>query len=334
MSDEPKHTNQTNEILHSSALIKSLDKRRTQPNGLINTRQSQRSFPRLPAPIVQRFGLLEQIQSRYGVSNNSSGTGTELTFATRSPKTTAEQTNIFTSEAPIKQPGTSTPSSASNQTPTGKFRISRKAVPLESDSFSSKADSKPLSSPTQPSNRETFPSESSIILPKRISNKETKTSARSSEIPSNSQDVLTSREIPPQVDASNISKTTNKSPLIMRKDTTENLEEEPQKQPMLRAKPLANNIQAQTQTFSSTPAEANSPLVLRKDTTENLEEEIQKQPMLRAKPLANNIQAQTQTFSSTQAEANSPLVLRKATTISQDSSLKKPIDLFHKYFVI
>ncbi|MDB9327569.1 hypothetical protein PN435_15610 [Nodularia spumigena CS-590/02] len=286
MLNKPNHTTQTNEILQSSALIQRLDKRRTQPIGLINTSQSERSLPRLPATIVQRFDLLEQIQTRYGVNNNSSGTGTELTFATPSPKTAGEQTNTFTSEAASfstrrsanAQPGTSTLSSTSNQAPTAKFRISRKAVPLESESFPSKGGSEPLSSSTQPSNQETFPSDSSMIRLKRISNNDTKTLARNSEIPSNSQDLLTAREIPLKVDASTSPKATNKSPLVMLKATTEHLEEEIQRQPYLLAQPLANNIPSSTQTFSSTQAEANNPLVLRKNTTENLEEEIQRQP--------------------------------------------------------
>ncbi len=328
MSNEPKHTAQTNEILQSSALIQRLDRRSSQPIGLINTRQSQGGLPRLPATIVQRFDLLEQIQTRYGVNNNSSGTGTELTFATPSPKTAGEQTNTFTSEAASfstrrsanTQPGTSTLSSTSNQAPTATFRISRKAVPLESESFPSKGGSEPLSSSTQPSNEETFPSDSSMIRLKRISNKDTKISAINSEIPSNSQDLLTAREIPLKVDASASPKVINKSPLVMRKDTAENLEEEIQQQPYLLAQPLVNKIQSPTQTFSSAQAEANNPLVLRKDTTENLEEEIQRQPYLLAQPLANNIQSPTQTFSLASDEANTPLVLRKATTISQDGS--------------
>ncbi|MBW4423090.1 MAG: hypothetical protein KME50_01135 [Nostoc desertorum CM1-VF14] len=275
MSNKPNHTTQTNEILQSSALIQRLDKRRTQPIGLINTSQSGRSLPRLPATIVQRFDLLEQIQTRYGVNNNSSGSGTELTFATPSPKTAGEQPNTFASEtasfstrrSASTQPGTSTLSSTSNQAPTAKFRISRKAVPLESESFPSKGGSEPLSSLTQPSNQETLPSDSSMIRLKRISNNDTKTSARNSEIPSNSQDLLTAREIPPKVDASTSPKATNKLPLVMRKATAENLEEEIQQQPYLLAQPLANKIQSPTQTFSSTQAEANNPLVLRKDTT-------------------------------------------------------------------
>ncbi|MEH1969566.1 hypothetical protein, partial [Nostoc sp.] len=250
MSNKPNHPTQINEILQSSALIQRLDKRRTQPIGLINTSQSERSLPRLPATIVQRFDLLEQIQTRYGVNNNSLGTGTELTFATPSPKTAGEQTNTFTSEAASfstrrsanTQPGTSTLSSTSNQAPTAKFRISRKAVPWESESFPSKGGSEPLSSSTQPSNQETFPSDSSMIRLKRISNNDTKTSAINSEIPSNSQDLLTAREIPLKVDAATSPKATNKSPLVMRKATTENLEEEIQQQPYLLAQPLANKI--------------------------------------------------------------------------------------------
>ncbi|MBD2358706.1 hypothetical protein H6G41_29620 [Tolypothrix sp. FACHB-123] len=331
MSDEPKHTTQTNEILQSSALIQRLDRRRTQPSGLINTSQSQRSSPRLPATMVQRFALLEQIQTRYGVSNNSSGTGTELMFISPLPKTTGEQVNTFTSEAASlspkgsanTQPGTSTLSSTSNQAPTAKFRISRKAVPLEYESFPSKGASEPLSSSTQPSNEETFPSDSSMIPLKRISNNDTKTSAINSEIPSNSQDLLTAREIPLQVDASTSPKALGNSSLVMRKATNENLEEEIQRQPILRAKPLANNIQSPTQIFSSAPAEANSPLVLRKATNENLEEEIQRQPILRAKPLANNIQSPTQIFSSAPDEANSPLVLRKATNENLEEEIQR-----------
>jgi hypothetical protein len=283
--------------------------------------------------MVQRFALLEQIQTRYGVNNNSTGTGTELTFATPSPKTVGEQANTFTSEAAMPaasfvnaQPGTSIPSSSSNQAPTAKFRISRKAVPLESESFPAKADSEPLSSPTQPiqpGDRETLPSDSSMILPKRISDEHTKTSARNSEIPSNSQDLLTAREIPLQVDASTSPQATKKSPLVIRKDTTENLEEEIQPQPILRAKPLANNIPSPTQAFSPAQAETNTPLVLRKDTTENLEEEIQPQPILRAKPLANNIPSPTQAFSPAQAEANTPLVLRKATTENLEEEIQR-----------
>ena len=276
MSDKPNHITQTNEILQSSALIQRLDRRRTQPIGLINTSQSQRSLPRLPATMVRRFALLDQIQTRYGVNNNSSGTGTELMFATPSSKTTGEQTNTFTSEAAMPsasfanaQSGTSTLSSTSNQAPTAKFRISRKAVPLESESFPSKASSEPLSSPTQ----------------------------------------LT-------------------SPLVMRKDTTENLEEEIQQQPILRAKPLSNNISSPTQAFSSTQAQADTPLVLRKATTENLEEESQQQPMLRAKPLENNISSPTQAFSSTQAEANKPFVLRKATTENLEEEIQRQPEQF------
>jgi len=275
MSNKPNHTAQTNEILQSSALIQRLDRRRTKPIGLINTSQSERSLPRLPATIVQRFDLLKQIQTRYGVNNNSSGSGTELTFATPSPKTVGEQTNTFTSEAASfstrrsanAQPGTSTLSSTSNQAPTAKFRISRKAVPLESESFPSKGGSETLSSSTQPSNQETFPSDSSMIRLKRISNNDTKTSARNSEIPSNSQDLLTAREIPLKVDAATSPKAANKSPLVMRKATTENLEEEIQQQPYFLAQPLANKIQSPTQTVSSTQAEGNNPLVLRKDAT-------------------------------------------------------------------
>ncbi len=120
--------------------------------------------------------------------------------------------------------------------------------------------------PTPPSNQEKFPSDSSMILPKRISNEDTQTSAINSEIPSNSQDLLTAREIPLQVDASTSPQATNKSPLVMRKDTTENLESEIQQQPIVRAKPLANNMPSPTQAFSSAQAEANTPLVLRKAT--------------------------------------------------------------------
>ena len=231
MSDELKHTTQTNEILKSNPLIQRLDTRRTQPGGLINTRQSQRILPRLPGKMVQRFALLEQIQTRYGVSNNGSGTGTELTFATPSLKTTGEQTNTFTSQSAIRQPGTSTLGSGGNPVPTAKFRISRKAVPWESESFPSQAGSEPLSSPTPPSNQEALPPESSMILPKRISNEDTKTSARNSEIPSNSQGLLTAREIPLQVGASASPQATNNTSLVRLKDTTENLEEEIQPQP-------------------------------------------------------------------------------------------------------
>jgi hypothetical protein len=160
-----------------------------------------------------------------------------------------------------------------------------------------------------------------MILFKRISNEDTKTSAINSKIPSNSQDLLTGREISFQVDASTSPKAMSNSSLVMRKATNENLEAEIPQQPILRAKPLANNIQSPTQIFSSAQAEANTSLVMRKATTENLEEEIQRQPYLLAQPLANKIQSPTQTFSSAPDEANTPLVLRKATNENLEAEI-------------
>jgi hypothetical protein len=263
MSDEPNDTTPTTEIIPSSNLIQRLDRRHNHPLGLINTRQSPSSLLQLPV-MLQRSALLQQIQTRYGVSDRSSGTGTELPFANSSPKTTGEQTSMFTSEAPMPaasfandRSATSTLSATSNQAPTAKFRISRRAVPSGSESFPSNASSHPLSSPTQLT--------SPLVLQKATS--------ENLEQDDRSQPMLrakpsTNNIFSPTQTFSSVAVEAN-APLVLRKDATESLDRESQPEPMLRAKPLTNNISSPIKTFSSVKVEANTPLVLRKETTIN-----------------------------------------------------------------
>ena len=307
MSDKVKNTSQINEILQSSALIQRLDKRRSQPIGLINTRQSPSSSSGLPATIVQRFGWLEQIQTRYGVSNNSTQTGTELTFASPSSKSTGEQTNTFTSEASIAQPRTSTTttqSSASSQAPNAKFRISRKVVPFGSESLPSKSNEIPLQIDTSTSPQAT--NTSPLIMRKATSE------TLETEIPQ--QPILRDKPLENKIQSSTQAFSSAKAeaniPLVMRKATTISQNSSPQN-PMVSAKgSQQTSLKRDLPTEISGPLvksqssslivqrqpETNIPLVMRKATTENLEEESQQQPeqLAVAKEISSSITSKPQ----------------------------------------
>ncbi|MGA7932536.1 MAG: hypothetical protein WCA35_03060, partial [Kovacikia sp.] len=136
MPDESSEiTANTDEVVQASSLLQRLDRRRTQPIGLADVRQFQPSSSRLPMAIAQRFALLDQLQTRYGVQERGAATtSTELSLSTPSQKAGGERTHSFTSQAPISRSAVSTTSSAGQSSSPQMFRVSRKAIPLPTNS--------------------------------------------------------------------------------------------------------------------------------------------------------------------------------------------------------
>lgn len=261
-----------------------LDQRRTQPVGLVDGHRFQSRSARLPKTIVQRFALLDQLQTRYGVRDHDSGTSRELTFATLSLSTAAEQSNTFTSveaiatQAPITTP--SVTSAGGHSPPAQTFRVSRKAVP-----FASQSDL-----PSTTSAKQEFPQMSSLGKHSAIAH----SSASSSQLHTVQNLVA------------NPGTVTKSSPVvILRKEINNHTTE-------LSASDSATSSHLKDlSTIDETPQQeaistnsANTPLVLQKATTEQ-SEEIQQQPILTAKPLTSD----------------APLVLRKAIPVRQDTPL-------------
>lgn len=70
----------TNQLSKGSSLIQRLDRRWTQPVGLVDGQRFQTASTRVPNAILQRSTFIDQLQTRYGVHEDM-GTGTDLTFA-------------------------------------------------------------------------------------------------------------------------------------------------------------------------------------------------------------------------------------------------------------
>lgn len=123
---------QNPEFLQSLVLIQYLDQRRTQPVGVVNTRQFQFRFLRISAAITQRFILLNQLRSRYGIADDHAFANTDLTLAMSSQPSIEMQSNTLSQ---VTQSVANLPKLATvtaNSQPTENFRISRKLIlPLD-----------------------------------------------------------------------------------------------------------------------------------------------------------------------------------------------------------
>jgi hypothetical protein len=113
----------------SSPLIQRLDRRRTKLIGVIDKRPVQLQAVQLPRPIGLRFVLLNQLQNRYFRHDLTEAPGVELVLAhSASMLPPEESTDMLAKSSTVsaENPG--------NALPVGKFRISRKTVPLTAKS--------------------------------------------------------------------------------------------------------------------------------------------------------------------------------------------------------
>ena len=130
----PQAAAQTHQSLQSSLLSQRLNRRRTEPLGVINLRQFQNQYVGLPGWIAQRSALLNQLQTRHNSREDELGESARRVFLTLPQGASAEPAPNFPplaqsfaaraeSAAPVKR-------SASVPLPTEKFRVSRKATLL------------------------------------------------------------------------------------------------------------------------------------------------------------------------------------------------------------
>ncbi|BAZ23383.1 hypothetical protein NIES4073_42710 [Kalymmatonema gypsitolerans NIES-4073] len=314
MTDESRqNTSHTKDILQSSSLIQRLDQRRTQPVGLIDGSQFQSQSSRLPTTIVQRFALLDQLQTRYGVHDRDSGTSTELTFATRS-QDKAAQTNSSISEQAIARQTPTTPSITSHTPPAQQFRVSRKPVPFvnPSDLPTTSAKLEHRKTPT------TVTAQTNSSISEQAIARQTPTTASITSHTPPAQQFRVSRKPVPFVNPSDLPTTSAK--LEHRKISS--LEKHSNS---AIAHPSTSSSQSlRVQNLAATPGtvtQTSPSLILRKEinnhTTEPSANDFTNSSY--SKDLLTIDETPQPEVMSDKPKANAPLVLRKATLASQDN---------------
>ncbi|MEH1795573.1 hypothetical protein, partial [Nostoc sp.] len=149
------------QALRTSTVIQRLARRSTEPSGIVDVRPFQSESTFVPRWIVQRSALLDQIYKRYNSQDNALAEEADLVLAAPSQPVPREQitlpsleqtaalsslaiakpvTQISTSEPSLEQSTAAlsslaitkpvTPTSTSDSSPSGKFRVTRKAIPL------------------------------------------------------------------------------------------------------------------------------------------------------------------------------------------------------------
>ncbi|MCM0593891.1 MAG: hypothetical protein KA716_28375 [Gloeotrichia echinulata DEX184] len=148
------------QALRTSTVIQRLARRSTEPSGIVDLRPFQSEYTLVLRWIVQRSALLDQIYKRYNSQDNALAQEADLVLAAPSQPVpreqitlpSAKQTAILSYAAiakPVTQISTSEPSleqstapsyaaiakpvtqiSTSDSSPSGKFRVTRKAIPL------------------------------------------------------------------------------------------------------------------------------------------------------------------------------------------------------------
>jgi hypothetical protein len=177
------------EILQSSVLAQRLQRRSTEPVGMIDGRQPETDYPRTPGWTRARSEMLDQLQLRYGSNGETMPTQSSSAIATPTPA----QSRVETLRTMATTAPTAVTFSASDATglPSQTFRVSRKpmikAAPSDAIATLPTATPKPAFPTTEPNTiaeaksnpslagglfsttpTKAEPPPQSLVLPKRI----------------------------------------------------------------------------------------------------------------------------------------------------------------------
>jgi hypothetical protein len=158
------------DTLQPTVLTQRLDRRRTEAPGIIDVRQPRNIYSRTAGWIAQRFALLDDLKFRYSGDDNPPEQSSGLVFATAPAQPPTETSSAFPAatqfsrapEKPLSSPASFVSPVAS--LPAGKFRLSRRATPLHSESHALDAPSaKPRAASSLPTEAETKPDGLEVI---------------------------------------------------------------------------------------------------------------------------------------------------------------------------
>ncbi|MFB2875393.1 hypothetical protein [Floridanema aerugineum] len=210
--------NETTQALRSSALNQRLDRRRTEPLGILDIRPFDSQFARVPGWMVQRSAFLDQLQKRYSSQDNASADGTDLVIAASLQSIPRERTLTLPTPEQTAAPSSFNiakpvaPTTTSDSPLSGQFRVSRKAIPLakvdaiaSSQTGSSKLFSK--RNPTDPNSTEVVSSSNEPSNQRSVSensrySQSIETSIQTTNQPSVATEIVSAQNISQPVDKS------------------------------------------------------------------------------------------------------------------------------------